>query len=120
VDGDEGEKLDETIPGGVYVEGGTVKGGKRYGGRIVNAEGEVLHTVGDREENKGYDSLPAKLRRNFGAEAEDDGDEDEGAVQGDGSNMPPARTSPNPVRPEGIAPKGDRKGDADAKKGEGK
>lgn len=46
-------KPDETIPGGAYIQGGTRKKGKHYGGRVVDAEGKVLAEFADNEVNTG-------------------------------------------------------------------
>jgi hypothetical protein len=50
---DEGRaaRADETVPGGMYMKGTTVKGGKHYGGFLVNAEGKVLKAFKPEEEN---------------------------------------------------------------------
>lgn len=57
-DGDEAPKLDETQhPGGVYVVGATRKGGKHFGGKVVNAVGETLAEFDDKQENTGPDAV---------------------------------------------------------------
>lgn len=43
----------EIKAGGVYMRGTTYKGGKHYGGEIVNGKGEVLATFADDKENTG-------------------------------------------------------------------
>lgn len=48
---DDEAPLDEApVPGGLYIRGGRPgKGGKHYGGEVINAHGEVLKTFKDRE-----------------------------------------------------------------------
>ncbi len=43
----------ETVPGGLYVRGATLKGGKLYGGHIGDADGNILAEFKDKEVNTG-------------------------------------------------------------------
>lgn len=43
----------DTIPGGAYIQGGEARDGKHYGGRVVNAHGDVLREFGEDEVNTG-------------------------------------------------------------------
>lgn len=40
-------------PGGVFIVGAKLKGNKLYGGRVVNAQGELLATFKNDQENTG-------------------------------------------------------------------
>jgi hypothetical protein len=43
----------EMVPGGRFLQGTRMQGGKHYGGRIVDANGRVLATFDDKAENTG-------------------------------------------------------------------
>jgi len=43
----------EIIRGGAYIRGAKLQGDRHYGGEIVDAEGRVLATFDDRQENTG-------------------------------------------------------------------